>query len=314
MTLVMDNALTIEREVPLPTWFKVGGRADAFVRARSPDDVRQCLELDPALRILGDGANLLVDDAGVGGLTLAFHDPEDPAFPMSTVRWGDERTPTYAPAGANLFRMIPESVRRGLAGLEGLAGIPATIGGACMMNAGGSFGQIADAIVRIHAMDRRGREHTIERADLGFGYRRSGLDRLIVLGAELNLVPTDPVKLRDLFKDVMAYKKRTQPMDANSAGCAFKNPVLPHDLEGIGAKGQRLSAGLLIDRAGCKGLRIRSAEVSTRHGNFLFVREGEHGRAADVIALMDEVRRRVHDRFGVTLENEVVIWRREQHP
>ncbi len=311
MPLVMDNALTIERDVDLPTWFKVGGRAESFVRARSADDVRQCLELDPDLLILGDGANLLVDDGGVDRLVLAFHDPDDADFPMSAVRWGDDRTPTHAPAGASLFRMIPEAVRRGLGGLESLAGIPGTIGGAAMMNAGGAFGQFADVVVRVHAMDRRGREHTLERKDIAFGYRRSGLDRLIVLGADLDLKPGDPARLRELFKDVMAYKKRTQPMDANSAGCAFKNPVLPHDLEGIGARGQRLSAGLLIDRAGCKGLRLGSAEVSTVHGNFIFAHEG--GRAGDVIAIMDAVRARVMDRFGVSLENEVVIWRREHH-
>jgi UDP-N-acetylmuramate dehydrogenase len=309
MPLVLDNELTIERDAELPTWFKVGGRADSFVRARTPDDVRQCLELDRDLRVLGDGANLLVDDAGITNLVLAFHDPADAAFPMSAIRWGDGSTPTYAGAGALLFRIIPEAVRRGLAGLEGLGGVPASVGGACVMNAGGTFGQIADVVVRIHAMDRRGNEVMLERREIDFGYRRSGLARYIILGAELNLTPSDPAKLREHFKEVMEYKKRTQPMEANSAGCAFKNPVLASDVEGVGARGQRVSAGMLIDRAGCKGLRIGSAEVSMRHGNFIFAYEG--GRASDVIAVIDEVRRRVLDRFGVTLENEVVIWRRE---
>jgi UDP-N-acetylmuramate dehydrogenase len=177
------------------------------------------------------------------------------------------------------------------------------------MNAGGTFGQIADVVVRLHAMDRRGNEITLERHEIDFGYRRSGLARYIILGAELNLKPTDPVKLREHFKEVMEYKKRTQPMDANSAGCAFKNPVLASDIDGIGGRGQRVSAGMLIDRAGCKGLRIGSAEVSQRHGNFIFAHDG--GRAGDVIAIIDDVRTRVRDRFGVTLENEVVIWRRE---
>jgi UDP-N-acetylmuramate dehydrogenase len=97
-------------------------------------------------------------------------------------------------------------------------------------------------------------------------------------------------------------------MAENSAGCAFKNPTLARDVEGVWAAGQRVSAGMLIDRAGCKGLRIGSAAVSAVHGNFLTAARG--GRAGDVIALMDEVRRRVLDRFGVLLENEVVIWRR----
>lgn len=312
---VLEPTLTIERDAPLPTWFKVGGRADRLARPRTAADVRRCLEIDPRLVVLGDGANLLVDDAGVSSLVVALHDPADPAHPMTSVRWGEGHAPTFAPAGASLFKMIPEAVRRGLAGLENLAGIPATIGGAVVMNAGGAFGQIADVVARVHAMDRDGREVVLDRRDIGFGYRRSGLSGLVILGAELTLTPEDPARLRARFKEVMEYKKKTQPMDANSAGCAFKNPDVPADLAASlgatpapGAATARVSAGMLIDKAGCKGLRIGSAEVSQRHGNFLFAHDG--GKAADVIALMDAVERRVAEAFGVRLHREVVVWGR----
>jgi UDP-N-acetylmuramate dehydrogenase len=145
---------------------------------------------------------------------------------------------------------------------------------------------------------------------IDFGYRRSGLRRLVLTRVEFTLAPGDPAALRTRLTDVMAYKKKSQPMAENSAGCAFKNPTLAAAIEGVGAAGARVSAGMLIDRAGCKGLRLGSARVSAVHGNFLTADAG--GRARDVMDLMDEVRRRVLDRFGVVLENEVVLWRRSR--
>jgi UDP-N-acetylmuramate dehydrogenase len=112
------------------------------------------------------------------------------------------------------------------------------------------------------------------------------------------------------LKEVMAYKKSTQPMGEKSAGCCYRNPTLRGDIDGIAAAGARVSAGMLIDRAGCKGLCVGGARVSEQHANFLTVRAG--ARAADVISLMERVERRVLDRFGVSLEREVVVWRREE--
>ncbi|MDX2131307.1 MAG: UDP-N-acetylmuramate dehydrogenase [Planctomycetota bacterium] len=289
---------------PIPTWFGVGGHAERLAHAASADDVRQCLELDPRARILGDGANLLVDDDGVPELVIA-------TAHMARVEFHAPDT-CLAQAGADLPKLIHECVRRGLAGLEGLTGIPATVGGAVIMNAGGAFGQIADAVHRVHALSRDGRPRTIDRADIAFDYRHSGLAPLVVTAVEFRLSPGDPEALRAKVKDVMAYKKTSQPLAARSAGCCFKNPTLPHDLRDgagdIGQAGRRVSAGLLIDRAGLKGLRLRGAEVSTRHANFLTPLPG--GAARDVIDLMAEVERRVFDTFGVRLEREVVVWSR----
>lgn len=312
MSVSAPATLHFETNAPIPTWFKVGGRAARLARPRSVDDLRQCLALDPGALILGDGANLLVDDDGIDALVVAMHEPRNPRFPLALVDWTDGSRPTYARAGASLFAMCPEAARRGLAGLENLGGIPATLGGAIVMNAGGKFGEIASIVHRVHALDRQGHEHWLPRSEIAFSYRHSGLNHLIILGAELNLTPDDPARVRARLKDVMEYKKTTQPMDANSAGCAFKNPTLTHDLKDIAPAGTRVSAGLLIDRAGCKGLRIGSAEVSTRHGNFLFAHHTEQhpGQARDVIALIAEVQRRVHDAFGVRLDREVVIWQR----
>lgn len=294
----------IRHDAPIPTSFGVGGRADRLACPTCEEDVRRCLEIDPEPLMLGCGANLLVGDEGVGRLVVSMGAPA-----LTQVQCDPETGLTVAMAGANLPRLIIESVRLGLGGLEGLGGIPATIGGALVMNAGGAFGQIADAVVRVHAMDRAGRRLTLERAEIPFAYRSSGLGGLLILSTELNLRPGDPAALRRRYDEAMAYKKSTQPMGVKSAGCAFKNPTLAAPIEGVGDAGQRVSAGRLIDLAGCKGMGVGGAEVSHGHANFIITRKG--ATAGDVIRLMEEIERRVLDRFGVRLEREVVVWRRD---
>jgi UDP-N-acetylmuramate dehydrogenase len=178
------------------------------------------------------------------------------------------------------------------------------------MNAGGAFGQIADCIARVHAMDRQGHEVTLERASIPFSYRHSGLSALIITSVELDLKPADPTELREFHLEVMARKKASQPLASNSAGCVFKNPTLTQPIEKIADAGVRVSAGMLIDRAGCKGMKVGGAEVSHSHANFITTHES--AKARDVIDLMDQVKRRVHDMFGVTLEPEIAIWKSKQ--
>lgn len=295
--------LKFERNAKIPTWFGIGGGADRLVRPTNTDDLRRCLELDPDLRVLGDGANLLVDDAGVRELVVAFTAPE-----MTSVRRDDRTGLTIAMAGASLPRLITESVRLGMGGLEGLGGIPATVGGAVIMNAGGKFGQISDAVRRVHALDRSGRDVTLEREQIEFGYRHSGLNRLIVTSVALDLRPGDAAALRARLLEVMAYKKESQPMADKSAGCVFKNPTLDRDIDGIGRRGDRVGAGMLLDRAGCKGMSVGGATISPRHANFFVT--GPGARAADVITLMELGADRVLERFGLRLQPEVVVWRR----
>ncbi len=303
--MMTTMTIPIVHHAPIPTWFGVGGGADQLATPRDQAELLACVRIDPGLRVLGAGANLLVDDDGVGELVVSL---ASPAF--QGTQWGAEVV--RVGAGVDLPKLIVDAVRRGRAGIEGLGGIPATIGGALVMNAGGAFGQIADCVLRVHAVSRDGREVTLERAAIPFGYRHSGLADLILVGAELSLPPADPAALRDKLKEVMAYKKNSQPMAENSAGCCFKNPTLDRtvrDAQGdIGEPGKRVSAGMLIDRAGLKGLRVGGASVSPRHANFLVTDAG--AKARDVIDLIAEITRRVHDTFGVRLQPEVVIWRR----
>lgn len=293
--------VVIEHEAEIPTWFGVGGRARRLARPRTLDELRQCLEIDPALRVLGDGANLLVSDSGVDELVVALTAPD-----MRSVMWDEARGRVIAMAGASLPRLVAKAASLGLAGLEGLGGIPATVGGAVVMNAGGRFGQIADVVACVHVLTRDGREVRLARSDIPFDYRHSGLGDSIVLAAELQLTHDAPAAIRRRLMQVMAYKKRTQPLAARSAGCCFRNPVLPHDIDQIGHAGERVSAGRLIEHCGCRGLTVGGAAVSGEHANFLVVRPG--ARARDVLELMDLVAARVYERLGVRLEREVVVW------
>ena len=210
-----------------------------------------------------------------------------------------------AQGGARLMEMVTESVRRGLMGLEALAGIPATIGGAIAMNAGGAFGQIADVVRTVETLSLGGEPRTYTRDEIGFEYRK-GLRGGVVTSVELELsFAADQFSLRERLKEIMAYKKGSQPMADSSAGCAFKNPTMRDPVTG---EVERVSAGRLIDKAGLKGFRIGGASVSEVHANFLVVDTG--ATATDVLNLMNAIQQRVAQVHGVSLEPEVVVWKR----
>jgi len=269
-----------------------------------------CVELDPSLVVLGDGANLLVDDAGIESLVVDLSAAAFTAKSQAHEQSGGTISITVG-AGVRLPRLINDTVAAGLGGLEGLAGIPASLGGAVRMNAGGAFGEIASAVVAVQGLDRAGNAVRLERNQIDFGYRRSGLEDLIITAVELGLHPGTKNELKRRRLEVMEHKTATQPLDAKSAGCCFKNPTLERDLDdidGLGAAGERVAAGLLIDRAGGKSLSVRGAKVSELHANFVVTTPDT--KARDVIELMELVEQCVFDRFGVTLEREVVVWSR----
>jgi len=175
-----------------------------------------------------------------------------------------------------------------------MAGIPATIGGATRMNAGSAYGEFGDCVRRVRIVERDGSIRECNRDELGFGYRHSELEGMIVTSVELELPEIDPARGKQRFDEFMALKVRSQPIAKNSAGCVFKNPP-------------GRAAGALIDRAGLKGIRLGDVEVSRRHANFIVA--GRSATASQVIALIDLVRERVLCDSGVALEVEVDIWR-----
>ena len=307
-------SLEILTDQPLPTWFGVGGRAKRLARPTTLEQLAECVRIDPNLRVLGDGANLLVADEGVEELVVSLNSG---VFAEFSIGLADARgyATVSAGAGVHLFKLINATVEAGLTGLENLAGIPASVGGAVVMNAGGKYGSTGDYVSAVQVVDRVGphaaTERTIKRSQIEFTYRHCSLTAppgLIVTRAEFRLRRADAAAVKAKLKEVTEYKKTTQPMNANSAGCCFKNPTLAADLPGIGTTGTRVSAGMLIDKAGCKGLKRGGAMVSEQHANFVVAAPPPGCRAADVIEVMRECRVRVKAKFGVEIEPEVVIW------
>ncbi|MDX2114915.1 MAG: UDP-N-acetylmuramate dehydrogenase [Planctomycetota bacterium] len=302
------SELLIEYNADVPTWFRIGGKADVLARPRTAEQVRDILLMFAChpVRVLGDGANLLVDDDGIDGVVIDMRSVNAVTFDE---RPELDRVHVRAAAGANLPKLITECVRRGFAGLETLAGIPATLGGAVVMNAGGAFGQIGDLVESVDALSRSGEHLTIPRHELHFSYRHSGLNHLFITGATLALrrVSDDErPALREKLKQVMEYKKNSQPLAENSAGCWWKNPRDPAD------PSKRISAGRIIDQCGLKGLTVGGATVSPVHANFVVTAAG--CRARDVVELMERVRAAVASRTGIQLQPEVVYWRRSAAP
>ena len=303
----VGTSVEILHDQPIPTWFGLGGLARRLARPRTIDELRACMELDPNLRILGDGANLLIGDEGVGELVVTL---SEGAFGRFEIGSADEKgyANVRAGAGVHLFKLINATADAGLSGLENLAGIPACVGGATMMNAGGKYGSTGDHIAGVDLLTRTGEPRRCRRQQIEFTYRHCSLSRqdAVVTAVQFRLKRADPGAVRAKLKEVTEYKKTTQPLNASSAGCCFKNPTLTDYVKDIGTPGTRVSAGMLIDRAGCKGLSIGGAAVSDQHANFIVA--GKGCRAADVLELMRQIRTRVRDKFEIALEPEVVIW------
>ncbi len=300
-TLLKDLNLRHECDVHLGprTWYGVGGHA---LIVAHPSSVQQlsalaarCHDASVPVYVLGSGANLLVADQGVQGVVVCLDDPcfENIDINGSTVTVG---------AGFNLAKLVLETAKAGLGGLECLAGIPASVGGAVRMNAGGSFGDIGQAIRRVMVCGASGQVYYRDRDDLIFSYRKTNIVARYILEVEFELVREDPDELMRQVKEIFLYKKVSQPLADHSAGCAFKNPT---DDAHIPDK-KPPTAGQLIDRAGLKGLRIGGAEVSPRHANFIVAHPG--CTANDILAVIERVQDQVSKRFGVVLEREVVVW------
>lgn len=287
-----DLEAIVTENVPLApkTWYKVGGPARYFAQPRSLEELQQavarCRENDIRMYVLGLGANLLVGDDGVDGAVFRL---EEDHWRRVTIN-GNK---VEVGAGVDVQKLILRTVRQGLAGIESLAGIPGTVGGAVKMNAGGKFGDIGAVVTDVTVMDTEGVVFHRTKDDLVFDYRSTNIVAKFILGATLDLDEEDPDQIMRRTKEIWMYKRNTQPLNAKSAGCIFKNP-------------RGLSAGALIDQAGLKGLRIGGAEISTVHANFVVAHPGT--KADDILRLVKVIKEKVYDKHQVHLESEVQIW------
>lgn len=273
------------------TSFGIGGPTRFFVEPRDVETLhsvlRRVLNAGLPLRILGRGSNILVTDG------------PHPWAVVSTRRLDLlRRSGTCIEAGAGVFlpRLVATAEAWGLGGLEPLAGIPGSVGGAVAMNAGGRYGRIAEALVGATLALPGQAPRWVDAAELGLDYRYSIVPKsgMLLLSATFQLDKAPPRQLEARRLSILAEKHASQPMEARSAGCVFKNPP-----------GGR-SAGLLIDQAGLKGARVGGAMVSHRHANFI-VNE-DHATASDVLQLIALVQETVARTFGVSLEREIEVW------
>ncbi len=269
------------------TWFRVGGPADVVFLPEGEDDLAQFLEKTPEdipVTCIGVGSNLLVRDGGIAGVVVRLG--------KGFAKIGaEEGARLRAGAGALDVSVAKAAAEAGIAGLEFLVGIPGSIGGALRMNAGSYGAETRDILVEAVALDRRGRRHVIPLKDMGFSYRTSQVPGdFIFVEALFQGKPGAPEDIRPRMDEISAAREKTQPIREKTGGSTFKNPE--------GGK-----AWKLIDAAGGRGLTRGDAQFSPLHCNFM-INRGD-ATAADLEGLGEEVRARVRENSGVTLEWEI---------
>ena len=289
-SLVPTDDILMNEPMSSHTTFRVGGEASMLVRISSPD---QLLKLIPYLNdigepyyVIGNGSNILVGDKGYNGVILEI------GSGMSDIRVEGNRI--IAGAGALLSSIARVALENDLSGLEFASGIPGSIGGGVVMNAGAYGGEIRDVVTEVEVMSVDGQLMTISKRDMQFGYRTSIIKMrpFTVLSVTMELTPGDHTVIEDKMKELSARRKEKQPLEYPSAGSTFKRP------EGY-------FAGKLIMDAGMRGYTIGGAAVSEKHCGFI-VNKG-NATAADVYEVIQEVEERVKERFDVTLEPEIVF-------
>jgi UDP-N-acetylmuramate dehydrogenase len=268
----------------------VGGPAD-IIRVH---DARRLPELMAYLhrygvpwRILGGGSNLLVADEGLPDVLLRLAGGEAMVFAGNRVE---------VPAGASLGTTILECAKRNLGGMEGLIGVPGTVGGALRMNAGAygtEIGDVVRAVTLFHGAT--GLTETVKTEKVRFEYRQSSFSSDdVMLSVTLELQDCPYTLILERLKQCNRKRRASQPIQERSAGCIFKNPP-------------GRSTGKMIEELGLKGTRVGGAVVSERHANFIVNRD--HATAADILKLMDFIRERVLKAYGLELEEEVIVWK-----
>ena len=285
--IAKDSILTDE-PMSRHTTFRVGGPADFFVTPKAKEEVRDviriCKEAGMPYYIIGNGSNLLVSDAGYRGVIVQIYKE------MNEVKV--EGDLVKAQAGALLSGIAAKALGAELSGFEFASGIPGTIGGACVMNAGAYGGEMKDVLESVTVLTGEGKIIELGRNELELGYRTSVIAKkgYIVLGAVLKLERGDGEKIKTYMDELKEKRVTKQPLEYPSAGSTFKRP------EGY-------FAGKLIEDAGLRGFQVGGAQVSEKHCGFVI--NQDHATAADIMELMRQVQIRVKENSGVDLEPEV---------
>jgi UDP-N-acetylmuramate dehydrogenase len=302
--------LKIRENVPLRdyTTFKIGGPARYFFVAKNKEEIKEAILWAKKKKlpffILGGGSNVLFSDNGFNGLVIKLQNRQ----------YEIRNSKVIAEAGVPLQKLVLESAKKGLSGLENLAGIPGTLGGAIWGNAGAFGREIGNLVEEVKVLDVGSSKLEVKRLknkDCKFGYRESIFKRkknLIILEATLKLKKGNKKEIEEKMKEILKLRKEKQPLEFPSAGSVFKNvPIrkIPKKIrERFKGKIKNgfLSAGALIEAAGLKGYKIGEAKISEKHANFIL--NVKNAKAKDVVALMNLIKKRVKNKFKITLEEE----------
>ena len=271
------------------TTYGIGGPADLMIFPKSKQDLIKVIEIinenKIQLTILGSGSNVLVSDNGIRGAVISLKN--------SLKQIEVHENILYAECGTMLGKIVKHAVKNNLIGLENLNGVPGTLGGALIMNAGAWGGEISENLIHVEVINSKSEIQKIQKKDLNFSYRQSSFNKDdILLSAKFNLKKADKDIIKENFIEAQSGRKKSQPLNKRSAGSLFKNP-------------KNNSAGKLLDEAGLKGFSIGDAKISEKHANF-FINDGD-ATSKDMLMLIKKAHKEVKDKFNVNLSLEVKL-------
>ncbi|GAA4437865.1 UDP-N-acetylmuramate dehydrogenase [Bremerella cremea] len=290
LTAGFEHFVRTDEPLAKYTWLKLGGSAEYFAEPTTIEElasvVKRCRENDIPCRVLGGGSNLLVSDDGVPGMVIHLSHPVFSGIEVEGNR-------VTVGGGAKLSHVVSTSVGAGLAGLEALAGIPGTVGGALHGNAGANGVDIGQRTVEAKVMTRTGEVQTRTASDLQFTYRQSSLDELVILSAVFELDSADSQELTRRMQKFWIVQKASQPGGSDAVGYMFFDPP-------------GLSASSVIEQSGLKGTKVGGAEICGEHANFVIA--SPEATANDVRRLAELVQSRVKEVSGMDLKCQLTIW------
>ena len=284
---IVKGSLLENEPMSKHTSYGIGGPAFAYITPKDRDDLYNILifatKFDIPVYFIGSGSNLLVSDNGINGIVLS------PAKSLKILEI--ENNSIIAESGVMLGKLVKESIKRNLTGLESLIGVPGTLGGALVMNAGAFGGEISNYLISVDIMTSKGELKSYKSKEIDFSYRFSSFrtDEFILL-ARFELKSESPEIISKKRQQASSGRKTNQPLRFRSAGSVFKNP-------------KKHAAGYLIDKVGLKGKRIGDAEISTHHANF-FINHG-NASASDITELIRIAKKEVYEKFNIELELEI---------
>ena len=275
------------------TSFKIGGPADVFIKVDNIEELKEILKLSKEnkipLTIIGNGSNILVTDKGIRGITAKLNFKN-----IKIENIADNKEKIDVDAGVPVGLLAQKLLKEEIAGFEELSGIPGTIGGAVIMNAGAHGKELKDILKKVTAMDYNGNIHEFANEECQFSYRNSRFqkEKYIILQATLELEKGNSTEIKEKMDEYMQFRKQKQPIEYPNAGSTFK-------------RGEDFVTAKLIDEAGLKGYKVGGAQVSKKHAGFIV--NVDNATAKDVIELTDYIKEKIEEKFGKKINLEIQI-------